>query len=906
LLATPVGDCTYNNAPNQGNTMKNGGSGKVVYRKDYTPYPWTLDWVKLRFEIGDNTTRVLSKLQFSRDGAGADCADIELDGQELELISIAMDGKVLSQGEYSQSTEKLIVHGAPRQCLLDIEVLIRPYENTALEGLYPSGNFLLTQCEAEGFRKITYFPDRPDVMTRFDVTVVADGQRFPVLLSNGNAVDSGKMLDGRHWVRWDDPFAKPSYLFALVAGDLACIEDNFRTRSGRIVALRVYVEHENFDRCDHAMESLIHSMRWDEKRFDLEYDLDVYNIVATNDFNMGAMENKSLNIFNSKYVLARPDTATDSDYQDIEGVIAHEYFHNWTGNRVTCRDWFQLTLKEGLTVFRDQEFSSDMQSRAVKRIQDVRQLRSKQFSEDNGPMAHPIRPDKYIEINNFYTATVYQKGAEIVRMYHTLLGEEGFQRGMKLYFERHDGNAVTCDDFLAAMADANDTDLRKFSLWYGQSGTPRLTVDGNYDKASATFTLTIRQETLPTHDQPDKKPLIIPIAVGLIGRSGAELPLQVRGERRQPESTMTLVLEEEQQSFVFESLPEEPVPSLLRGFSAPVKLDYPYTNSDLALLMAHDRDDFARWEAAQLLGQREILANVARLARGDHPVLDPELVAAIQYLLDDTVSDPALVAEALTLPGEDYLAEQMAVIDVDGIHAARKFVKSGLARALSQAFTHRYHSMAASGAYCKTPEAMARRSLRNICLSYLLETAPGVALAEAQLGGADNMTDSLAALRGLVWTGARSAGEALEAFEDRWREDALVMDKWFAIQASIPGKRSVERVRALLNHPGFSIANPNKVRSLIGVFALMNPTGFHTADGSGYRLHARQVIELDQLNPQMAARMAGAFNPWTRYDHNRRDLMQAELKRIASVESLSPDVAEIVNNALTMGTCGQS
>ena len=880
--------------------MKKDASGIVVYRKDYSPYPWTLENVVLRFEIGDESTRVLSRFQISRNEAAGAVTDIELDGQEMDLVCVAINGRRLESNEFSSNADKLFIHNLPESFSLDIEVLIRPQENTALEGLYPSGDFLLTQCEAEGFRKITYFPDRPDVMTRFEVTVVADKQRYPVLLSNGNAVDSGEFADGRHWICWDDPFVKPAYLFALVAGNLACIEDHFQTCSGRDVTLRIYVEHENIDRCDHAMESLIHSMKWDEDRFGLEYDLDIYHIVATNDFNMGAMENKSLNIFNSKYVLARPDTATDFDYQGIEGVIGHEYFHNWTGNRVTCQDWFQLTLKEGLTVFRDQEFSSDMQSRAVKRIRDVRQLRSKQFPEDSGPMSHPIRPDKYIEINNFYTMTVYQKGAEIIRMYHTLLGEDGFQKGMKLYFERHDGMAVTCDDFLAAMADANDVDLEKFGRWYGQSGTPEITVSGCYDAHAQTFTLGLSQKTPPTHDQEKKQPLVIPVAVGLISQEGTELVLQLSGEDSPLGTSRMLVLEEAHQNFVFEGVDAEPIPSLLREFSAPVKLKYPYSTSELAVLMTHDSDAFVRWEATQLLAQRQILDNVRRLAESTDPIVSPELMDSYHALLTDVDSDPALVAEALTLPGEEYLAEQMDVVDVDGIHAARKFVKSGLADSLQDAFVSRYASMNADGPYNKSPASMARRSLRNICLSYLLETDSGAALAKSQLESSDNMTDTLAALQGLVWTEAPEAEAVLQAFEEQWCDDALVMDKWFSIQASIPGERTVERVRTLLDHPGFSIENPNKVRSVIGVFSMMNPTGFHTADGSGYSLHADQVIALDGLNPQMASRMAGAFNPWTRYDHRRRNLMKNQLNRIAATEGLSSAVSEIINNALSM------
>jgi aminopeptidase N len=880
--------------------MKKGASGKMVCRKDYSPYPWKLENVVLRFEIDDESTRVLSRFQISRNEDVAAVADVELDGREMDLVGVTVNGRKLGSEEFSSTADKLFIHNVPESFSLDIEVLIRPQENTGLVGLYPSGDFLLTQCEAEGFRNITYFPDRPDVMTRFEVTLVADKQRYPVLLSNGNAVDSGEFADGRHWICWDDPFAKPSYLFALVAGRLACMEDHFQTRSGRDVTLRFYVEHENLDRCDHAMESLIHAMKWDEDRFDLEYDLDIYHVVATNDFNMGAMENKSLNIFNSKYVLARPDTATDADYQGVEGVIGHEYFHNWTGNRVTCQDWFQLTLKEGLTVFRDQEFSSDMQSRAVKRIRDVRQLRSKQFPEDSGPMSHPIRPDKYIEINNFYTMTVYQKGAEIIRMYHTLLGEDGFQKGMKLYFERHDGKAVTCDDFLAAMADANDTDLQKFGRWYSQSGTPEITASGSYDANAKTFTLSLSQSTPPTHDQAEKQPLVIPVAVGLISKEGAEFVLQLSGEDSQLGTSRMLVLEEAHQDFVFEGVSEQPIPSLLRGFSAPVKLEYPYSTSELAVLMAHDSDAFIRWEAAQLLAQHQILDNVGRLAEGTDPIVGPELIEAFRTLLADIDSDPALVAEALTLPGEEYLAGQMDVVDVEGIHAARKFVKSSLANSLQDVFASRYAAMSADGPYSKSSASMARRSLRNVCLSFLLATDSGATLAEAQLESSDNMTDTLAALRGLVWAEAPSAEAALQAFEEQWCDDALVMDKWFSIQASIPGERAVGRVRKLLDHPGFSIANPNKVRSVIGVFSMMNPTGFHTADGSGYSLHADQVIALDGLNPQMASRMAGAFNPWTRYDERRRNLMKTELNRIAATRELSPDVSEIINNALSM------
>ena len=887
--------------------MMKGPTGKAVLRKDYRPYPWIVERAGFRFDIGNDATRVASELEFRRrPGTGDGPADIELNGQAMELLSVALNGRPLQPDDYTLTADLLVVHAAPGACRLAIEVRIRPQENTALEGLYPSGGFLLTQCEAEGFRKITYFPDRPDVMTRYEVTIVADHGRYPVLLSNGNAVDSGRLDDGRHWVRWDDPFAKPCYLFALVAGDLACVEDRFRTRSGRDVALKFYLERENIDKCEHAMESLIHAMQWDEVRFGLEYDLDVYHVVVTNDFNMVAMENKSLNIFNSKYVLASPDTATDADYQGIEGVIGHEYFHNWTGNRVTCRDWFQLTLKEGLTVFRDQEFSSDMQSRAVKRIRDVRALRSRQYPEDAGPMSHPIRPDKYIEINNFYTMTVYQKGAEIIRLYHTLLGEEGFQKGMRLYFARHDHQAVTCDDFLAAMADANGCDLDSLGRWYAQSGTPELTARGEYDATQRSFTLHLAQGTPPTPNQPDKAPVLVPVAVGLLTPAGRELPLQLEGEEAPAGTSRVLHLEESEQSFRFVNVDEAPVPSLLRGFSAPVKLDYPYTEEELAVLMTHDSDAFVRWEAAQLLAQREILRNVERFGAGAEMELGERLVAAFRDLLTDRDADPALIAEAIVLPDEEYLGEQMPVIDVDGIHAARDFVRAGLAGALADALRVRYDELAANGPYDKSPAAMARRSLRNACLAYLVQRPGGFDLAETQLAGSDNMTDTLAALQGLVHNAAPAAAGALDAFEARWRQDALVMDKWFTIQACVPGAGTAERVRKLVEHPAFSLANPNKVRSLVGAFAMLNPTGFHAARGAGYRFHADQVIALNALNPQVAARMAVAFNAWTRYDLGRRKLMRAELARIAATDGLSPDVSEIVHNALDMDRSGTS
>ena len=719
-----------------------------------------------------------------------------------------------------------------------------------------------------------------------------------MLLSNGNAIESGQLADGRHWVTWQDPFRKPSYLFALVAGDLAHIEDEFITRSGRKVTLRVYTEHRNIDKCDYAMESLIRAMKWDEDRFDLEYDLDIYNIVATDDFNMGAMENKSLNIFNTKYVLARPDTATDFDYQGIEAVIGHEYFHNWTGNRVTCQDWFQLTLKEGLTVFRDQEFTSDMQSRAVKRIRDARDLRNRQFPEDGGSMSHPIRPDRYSEINNFYTMTVYQKGAAIIRMYHTLLGEAGFQRGMKLYFERHDGQAVTCDDFLAAMADANQRDLGFFGRWYSQSGTPEVLARGEYDEEQQTYTLKLAQHTPPTHDQPEKQALLIPFAMGLLDSDGKEIALRLKGEDQSSGTSRVLMLDRAEKSFVFTQVGSHPVPSLLRDFSAPVKLNYDYSAADLALLMRHDPNTFVRWEAAQRLAERSILENTRKHSAGTEMHLHDELANAFQALLEDSETDPALLAEALHLPAEDYLGEQMEIVDVDGIHAARQFTRKALATRLQDLFESVYQRLDAGEPYNNQAESVARRSLRNTCLSFLAELSDGQKLAQQQYQSSDNMTDSMAALAALVYAGSDLAPGALQDFEKRWADDALVMDKWFVLQATQPGAGAVSRVNSLLQHSAFSMANPNRVRSVVGAFAMSNPTGFHARNGEGYQWVAERVIELNSTNPQVASRIAGAFNQLKRYDSSRQALMTAELKRIAAIPGLSGEVAEIVHNAL--------
>jgi len=871
-----------------------------VYLKDYTPPDYLLDAVDLSFDLRDELTTVRSRLTVRRNPATTGKRPLVLNGQDLELVSIAIDGEPLPPDGYRVEPESLAVSSVPETCTLEVETRIRPADNTSLEGLYKSGDMYCTQCEAEGFRKITYFLDRPDVMSRYTTTIVADKTRYPVLLSNGNPVASGETDGNRHWVRWEDPFRKPSYLFALVAGDLIKTEDRHVTASGREVTLRVYVEPANADRCEHAMRSLKKAMRWDEAVFGLEYDLDIYMIVAVDSFNMGAMENKGLNVFNSKYVLARPDTATDTDYVNIEGVIGHEYFHNWTGNRVTCRDWFQLSLKEGLTVFRDQEFTSDMTSRPVKRIGDVRHLRTAQFAEDGGPMAHPVRPDSYIEINNFYTLTVYEKGAEVIRMMHTLLGREGFRKGMDLYFERHDGEAVTTDDFVRAMEDANGADLSQFRLWYSQAGTPALEATGDYDAGSGTYALHVRQHTPPTPGQPEKRPLHIPIAVGLLATDGTDLPLQLEGEQAPGATTRVLSLREAEQTFRFVAVPERPLPSLLRGFSAPVKLRMDFTDDELGLLLARDSDPFNRWDAGQRLATRTLLGLVSDFQQGHELALNPHLADAVRELLAYRDIDPALAAEALALPSEAYLAEQMDTVDVDAIHAVRVFVRRALAERLKDSFLDTYRGTYDPGPYSLEPVAMGRRALKNLCLGYLVELdEPSVRdLCMAQFRDAGNMTDVMAALGILANTDCPERVEALDAFYLQWRNDALVVDKWLSIQASsrLPG--TLGEVQRLMGHPAFDIKNPNRVRSLLGAFAHGNRVRFHAATGAGYAFVAEQVLRLDRLNPQVAARLLGPMSPWRRYDPARQALMRAHLERIADTAGISKDVYEVASKSL--------
>nr|WP_132540541.1 aminopeptidase N [Plasticicumulans lactativorans] len=871
---------------------------RTVRLADYAPPDYLIDTVALRFELGETGTTVSAELALRRNHAGA--RPLVLDGQGLELLGVWLDGVPLGAERYRCDDEHLTLPGVPEACVLRIDTRIHPQSNTALEGLYQSSGNFCTQCEAEGFRKITYYLDRPDVMARFTTTIVAERARYPVLLSNGNPVARGEYDDGRHWVTWEDPFRKPAYLFALVAGDLGCVRDTYTTASGRSVALEIYTEHANVGQCGHAMASLQKAMRWDEERFGLEYDLDIYMIVAVGDFNMGAMENKGLNVFNTKYVLASPETATDADYLGIESVIAHEYFHNWTGNRVTCRDWFQLSLKEGLTVFRDQEFTADLNSAAVARIDDVRNLRALQFPQDAGPLAHPVRPESYIEINNFYTVTVYEKGAEVVRMYQTLLGREGFRKGMDLYFARHDGQAVTCEDFRAAMADANGRDLGQFMRWYQQAGTPVVMARGTHDATSRRYTLTLTQHCPATPGQPEKAPFHIPVALGLLARDGRELPLRLHGEAAPVATSRVLELTAAEQRFVFEDVAEPPVPSLLRGFSAPVKLDAAYAEDELLFLLAHDRDPFNRWEAAQQLAVCTVLRLLDERARDLAWAAPTALIEAFGRVLADDGADPALVDQILTLPSEAYLAEQVAVIDPEAIFAAREFLRRSVAAALAGALAARYAALAPRGPYRLDGAASGRRALRNRCLDYLvaLDQPAMHALAEAQFAAADNMTEQLAALASLVDSTSPARSSALAAFYARWQHAPLVVDKWFTLQAASRHPDTLAHVRGLLEHPAFSIRNPNKVRALIGAFANANPVRFHAADGSGYAFLAEQVLTLDPLNPQIAARLLGAMTRWRQFEPLRQGLMRAELERIVARPGLSPDVYEIAAKSL--------
>lgn len=865
----------------------------TIYLKDYSqPAYWITD-VDLVFNLEEAQTQVSSTLTLSRNESIAGEQPLVLQGEELVLESVSLDGRVLEAAEYTVTDADLTIHAVPATFTLEIKTVIKPQENTSLEGLYKSSGNFCTQCEAEGFRKITYFLDRPDVMAKFSTTIIADREKYPVLLSNGNPAGAGDYADGRHWCQWQDPFKKPCYLFALVAGDLAHIEDYFKTLSGRNVCLRIYVQHHNIDQCDHAMRSLVKSMQWDEQVYGREYDLDIYNIVAVDDFNMGAMENKGLNVFNSKYVLAKKETATDMDFINIEAVIGHEYFHNWSGNRVTCRDWFQLTLKEGLTVFRDQQFTADMNAAPPKRIDDVNILRTVQFPEDGGPMAHPIQPDSYLEINNFYTATVYNKGAEVIRMIHTIVGDSGFRKGMDLYFERHDGQAVTTEDFIAAMEATNEIELSQFRCWYKQAGTPELTVAESYDAGRQQYELSLQQITPTTPGQESKAAFDIPVQVGLMGAAGEDLEVVHDGVK---DTAHTLRLMQEQQRFIFDGVKEKPVLSILRGFSAPVKIHFDRSDEELAFCAANDSDGFNRWDAGQQLAMRIILQMVNNA--GQQTVPD-YFVSACQQILRNEDLDPALSARALALPSQAYISEMMDVVQVDAIHQSQKFMEQALGAALFADWLAVYERCE-SVAYDLSPASMGARALKNTALSYMVasKNEQAEALALRQFEQAGNMTDQLAAFRVLVHHASDSRDRVIAEFYHQWQHDQLVLDKWFVIQATAPQPDTLERVEQLFEHDDFDLKNPNRVRSLLGAFCSGNQVCFHAVGGEGYQLLGRYIEQLNDLNPQIAARLTTPLTRWKRYDQQRQAHMTTELKRLKQLPRLSRDVYELLDKSL--------
>lgn len=870
-----------------------------IRREDYKEPDFIVEKVELVFDLDRDVTNVKSRLFMAANpvrGTGKG-DEVFLHGEDMKLLSVTLNEARLASSDFTVDQEGLRFKAPGQNFIAELETQISPANNTRLEGLYVSQSAFCTQCEAEGFRRITYFPDRPDVMATYRVTINANKESCPVLLSNGNLIDSGDLDGGRHFAVWEDPFPKPSYLFALVAGDLACVEDSFKTMSGRDVALRIFVEHGNEDRCDYAMDSLKRSMKWDEEVYGLEYDLDLFNIVAVSDFNMGAMENKSLNVFNAKFVLARPDTATDGDYERIESIVAHEYFHNWSGNRVTCRDWFQLSLKEGLTVFRDQEFSADQRSRPVQRIKDVNALRAAQFPEDAGPLAHPVRPDSYMEINNFYTATVYEKGAELIRMMHTLLGPDGYRKGIDLYFDRHDGQAVTCDDFAKAMEDANGIDFTQLKLWYSQAGTPKLSWQGDYDADAKQYRLTISQKTDPTPGQPDKKPLHMPISIGLLGADGSDLVAK------------TVELTEASQEFVFDGVTEAPVLSFNRGFSAPVNITTDQPDDELVFLMGNDSDAFNRWEAGQKYATRLMLSAIAayeanggdvEAAFADEQARVDAFIAAMRATLTNDDLDKAFRADALVLPGEAFLSEQRKPANPEAIYQVRTALRKRIGQALSDDFANTYHQNASNAAFTPDATSAGQRALRATALAYLVASGTDefADVAVAQYGTADNMTDQMAALSVLNNLDHPGRETALADFEERFANDGVVLDKWFSLQAMSSRDDTLARVKDLMSHPAFTMRNPNKVRALIGAFAMGNPRHFHAKDGSGYEFYADRLIELDDINPQVAARLCAPLGKWAKYDADRADKMKAELNRILAKPEISRDLYEIASKSV--------
>ena len=865
---------------------------KAKYRKDYQTPDFTVTDIYLDFQLEPEKTVVVATSQYQR--LNKESTTLRLDGHDFQFSSIKLNGKPFSQ--YQQDSESLTLDLArveADQFELEITTILSPAANTSLQGLYQSGEAFCTQFEAEGFRQITYMLDRPDVLARYTTKITADKAKYPFLLSNGNRINSGDLEDGRHWVEWNDPFPKPSYLFALVAGDFDVLKDQFITKSGREVALELYVNRGNLDRADWAMQSLKRAMKWDEERFDLEYDLDIYMIVAVDFFNMGAMENKGLNIFNDKYVLANPQTATDDDYLAIESVIAHEYFHNWTGNRVTCRDWFQLSLKEGLTVFRDQEFSSDTGSRPVNRINNVKFLRTVQFAEDAGPMAHPIRPEKVIEMNNFYTVTVYEKGAEVIRMLHTLLGEEGFQKGMKLYIAENDGKAATCEDFVSAMERANDLDLTQFRRWYSQSGTPELTISDRYDEKNHVYQLQVSQLTPPTADQMEKVNLHIPLKIALYDEKGAAQTLY------DADGVVDNVLNitQKDQTFEFHNIYTKPVPALLCDFSAPVKLDYDYSTSQLITLLKFAENGFIRWDATQMLLAAELRRNVISYQQGQPLDLSAETAAVLYQVLDNYQKDIELTSLILTLPKATEFAELFKTIDPDAISAVREFMAQTIADNLKELLLKTYNQIRLDE-YQINRQDIALRKLRNVCLSYLAYSNIGNNLVNKHYTYSNNMTDTLAALTSATQAKLACRDSLLADFEQKWQHDGLVMDKWFALQATRPEENVLQNVMQLIDHPSFNFNNPNRVRSLIGAFAGQNLKAFHAIDGSGYRFLTDILIKLNKSNPQVASRLIEPLIRFARYDAQRQTLMKRALERISETEDLSRDLFEKIEKAL--------
>lgn len=871
---------------------------KAIYLKDYEPPKFNIMHTDLTFLIEEEATEVHSVLSIQGDTSG----ELKLNGQELDLIAVEVDGNLLNEGsDYSVDDEFLTINSIPAECKVAIKTKIKPQENTALEGLYKSSGMYCTQCEAEGFRRITYFLDRPDVMSIYDVTIIADKSKYPVLLSNGNLVESKDLGDGKHLAHWHDPHKKPCYLFALVAGNLLHIEDTFTTMGGTDVTLRIYVEPQNIDKCDFAMDALKRSLKWDEERYGREYDLDIFNIVAVDDFNMGAMENKSLNIFNSSCVLANPETATDDSYSRIEAIVAHEYFHNWSGNRVTCRDWFQLSLKEGFTVFRDSQFTADMSSPVVKRIDDVNILRTAQFAEDAGPMAHPIRPASFIEISNFYTLTIYEKGAEVVRMIHNLLGEEKFREGSDLYFDRHDGQAVTTEEFVKAMEDASGIDLTQFRNWYHQAGTPELHITDKFDESTGEYKLLVKQSCRPTPETDNKKPFHIPLALGFLDESGKDTEVILKGEGKFNEKTQVLSITEPEQEFTFTGFKAKPTPSLLRDFSAPVKLHYPYTREQLLFLMTHDSDGFNRWDAGQTLATDIILELSEHVQAGEPLEVDERLIATFEKLLKEETADKAMLCKMLSLPSIAFLIEQSVPANVHAIYTARTFVRQTLANQLHEAFLSCYERNNDKENYHYSAEGTGKRSLKSLCLHYLLESDQGdySELATSQYQQSDNLTDQHAALSALANSRFQTQAKAcLDEFYEKWQHEPLVVNLWLSMLAGSDRIDGVEGVEELIAHPAFDIKNPNKVRSVVGAFAGQNLRHFHTQTGAGYEWLADKILELDGINPQVAARLVGPLTKWQRIAGESGQKMRKALARIEATENLSKDVYEIVSKSL--------